>query len=468
MSTRDAYTDLSKEYIAVRCFPNTSKPLAVELLDDTAPEESEAAWEDFNVAIKATKKVSGLQFSSFKNYLSFCTDRKKSPNDFTAIANPDETVTILVENRDWRPRDIRIIQTSSKQKYFEDAILINVGLILMPPSSVGEVDLEYVGQSHQVPPKIDIGHKEIKRLSEPYRYGQDVIPLKGMLSFGLPKHQPFVAGGLMDFRSKIAITGEPKLGKSLFALNLAYCLATKTTFMDLPIVRTARVLFIQFEVAEERFQERVIAVAEEFRQTSDTNSPLYFRTLNKLHLDSEDGMRQVKRHIAECDPDVVILDPMYKIHSTEENSASETQRLYDNIDDLISEFNISVVIPHHVNKRTDVKGWMRVRGSGQLIAWVDSLISLDRPVMDGAIEATGLLRSGEAFIKSFTFNENFGIEMIGDNTAITVFVTDLILDPSGFSRKQIAQKTATKFKISVGEVNNFFRKLEDEGFVIPT
>ena len=86
MSTRDAYDELSKQYIVNRCFPNTSKPLAVELLDDRAPEESESAWEDFNVAIKATKKISGLQFSSFKNYLAFCTARKKSPNDFTAIA----------------------------------------------------------------------------------------------------------------------------------------------------------------------------------------------------------------------------------------------------------------------------------------------------------------------------------------------------------------------------------------------
>lgn len=457
-------------YKAVRCFPNSFKPLYSELQGDRVSEEDAESWEDFNLAVKAYRGCSALVFNTFADYKNFL-DEYRTTSYITqleaapTVMMPNGQVALWFKNPQWVAQNYRHKHQPSRPQ------VINIGLLPAPPSAVGGVECVFVGSVGRAPSMASISSiadYSDRQLLKTYEYGENVIPLSGMLAFNYPSPQPHMGGGLLDRGSKVAITGEPKIGKSRFILNLAYCLALKEPFIDIDILRAARVLFVQFEVSEARFHQRVIGLARSFKLSPTANVPLYFSTLPNLALDSGAGLERFERLVQACKPDVVFLDPLYKIHTREENSASDMQaELYNRLDEIIITHNVSVILAHHVNKRSDVKGWARVRGTGQLPAWVDGLITLDRPSHNADIEATALLRSGEGWVKTIRFHDNHRVESMGDQTALEIYCADAVIANPQLTRKQLAAIVAREFSMSVQEVLGYFKTLEDKGYTFP-
>ena len=441
----------------VKCFPNSFRPIHGEVVSDGFDAESEAGWDDFNLAVRANRRLSTLAFDTFADYKHWAS---QGTNDtIPAVVHPDSKIGVWFHNTDWQP--MNFVEQGFR--------IINTGLLPAPPSEVGGTEVVWLNTPLAAPPISLLYPPSASVEPKPFEYGDDVIPLKGYLSFSVPRPQPYMENGLLDDCAKVAFTGEPKIGKSRLTLYLAFCLATGEPFLDYEIIRTARVLYVQFEVAEPRFQDRITGLSEAFNLPPDTNVPLYFRSVNGIRLDSDYGIETLRRYIRNCKPDIVFLDPLYKIHGLEENSASDMQtNLYDRLDQIIYEHRVSFVITHHVNKMKDAKGWLRVRGSGQLPAWVDSLVSMDKPsVQSDVIEVVGLLRSGEGFAKSIKFNDNHSVVMMGDQTAMEIFVAELLINKPNLSRKQMAAQTAKAFATTVSEVNSFFDRMEEKGYVFP-
>lgn len=453
----DAYADYSAAGLKpIRCFPNSLRPLWTEIQGgDFASDEDASGWEDFNVAVRANKRMSAVVFRDITKYMA----HKNSGSVFATaptVVQPDARIAVWFKNKEWVAHDLR----------GDDCWIVNTGLLPAPPSSVGGIEAQWMQPLGTLPEGVMSAIAGVTKAAD-WRYGDDVIPLKGLLSFGYPQPSPYMANGILDDMAKLAIIGEPKVGKSRAALNLAFCLALKDDFIDLPIMRAARVLFVQFEVSEARFQQRIHGISHEYNLPSDTNLPLFFATLPALQLDVDYGMTRLLKLLDACDPEVLFLDPLYKIHNREENSASEMQSLYDNLDTVIRERGLSVILTHHVNKRSDVRGWARVRGSGQLPAWVDSLLTLDSHNQGKTIEATGLLRSGEGFVKTVSFNANHKIQSLGDQTALEIYCSELVINSPQMTRKQMASLVAKEFGITLTEVHLYFRQLEDKGYILP-
>lgn len=440
----------------VRCFPNSFRPLFAELHGDDESDEDLSGWDDFNLAIRACKSCSALVFKDFEHYRSSLSTLPAKAKKSPAVLLPDLRVALWFKNSRWLP-------TSTRK---DDIEIVNLGLLPAPPSRVGRNISTYLNRPANL--KLQEFGFDGGSVAADFEYADAVIPLRGFLSFSFPEPKPYVAGGLLDDKSKLAIIGEPKVGKSRFALNMAYCLALKEPFLDFEIERAARVLFVQFEVSDPRFHQRVNGLAHEYRLEADTNVGLYFASMSKLHLDTVEGAVRFDSLIQASEPDIVMLDPLYKIHRSDENSASEMQQgLYDKLDEIRTRYDVAVVVTHHVNKRADAKLWMRVRGTGQLPAWVDSQITLDKPGKNSPIEAVGMLRSGEAFTKTITFNDNHRLLTKGDSTAMEVFCAELAINQPHITRKQMASKVSKEFGVALAEVHEFFRHLEDKGYLLP-
>ena len=78
-------------------------------------------------------------------------------------------------------------------------------------------------------------------------------------------------------------------------------------------------------------------------------------------------------------PSVVIIDPLGKFHSSDENSSKEMRRVLDEFDTIINRFNCSVIIVHHHGKPNPNSPGQKThggRGSSVLHDWVDSSIDL--------------------------------------------------------------------------------------------
>jgi KaiC/GvpD/RAD55 family RecA-like ATPase len=457
-------------YKPIRCFPNSFKPLYSEMQSDEVNEEDAESWEDFNIAVTAYRDCSALVFDNFKDYQDYLDEHRTTPyitllEDAPTVLMPNGQVALWFKNPQWVAQNYRSAHSTAKPQ------VVNMGLLPAPPSIVGGVECVFVGNVGRAAKLVSIpdiaDYREIVP-RKTYAYGENVIPLSGMLAFSYPAPQPHMDGGLLDRGSKIAIIGEPKIGKSRFILNLAMCLALKEPFLDIDIVRAARVLFVQFEVSEPRMHQRVVSVADSFNLSPTANVPLYFSTLPNLRLDTDEGAAVFERLVRACKPDVVFLDPLSKIHQREENSASDMQsELFDRLDNIILKHNVSLIIAHHVNKRSDVKGWARVRGSGALPAWVDGFIILDRPTRNADIEAVAVLRSGAGWSKTIRFRDDHRIESMGDQTPLETYCADAVIANPQLTRRQLAALVAREFTMSVPDVLAYFKSLEDKGITFP-
>lgn len=382
-----------------RCFPNSYTPVAAELFTDTTEEEDSAGWDHYNIAIRASRHVSGLVFPNPSQYINYLQLIREKPERFPALASTDGSIILLFKNKDWTYRDSNI-----RHPDFPGTTLVNIGLLPGPGSCVGNVVGQWLQEpkdipEHSVAEPLKAAAVALRRAYQPFA---GAIPISGFLSFTVPRKMPLMANGLLDHRSKTALAGEPKIGKSHLALEWALCLATGKPFLGQQVYTPARVLYVQFEITEQRFQERLLRAGAAHKLSSDTNIPLYITTLSGLRLNTDDGTKVLSSLIESCNPEVVFLDPLYKIHNLEENDNSSMQaELYDRIDEIMHDHAISVILVHHVNKNTAGRGWTRVRGASALIGWVDSLLLIEREEESSTapIHCSALLRNGEEFTK---------------------------------------------------------------------
>ena len=175
---------------------------------------------------------------------------------------------------------------------------------------------------------------------------------------------PFYIQSWLPKRGKAYIYGMPKVGKSFLAITSARCIGSGEELLGIP-TSAGRVLYLQFELGEEILQYRL-------KLTGHTYDNVFMGTSFSLKLDTTSGQQLLHRAIAEVEPNVVILDPFYKLLRGEENESHDVLQILDYLDACIDEFNCAFLIIHHSGKDLSKGG----RGSSVLDDWVDTSIEL--------------------------------------------------------------------------------------------
>src|SRR5262249_30779828 len=93
-----------------------------------------------------------------------------------------------------------------------------------------------------------------------------------------------------------------------------------------------------------------------------------------------EGLKSYMRIIRAKRPEVVIWDPLYKLHSQDENKSDRMQRVLDKFDYLRSTFHVTQLIVHHHGKpskdTTARDGFQLMRGSSVFDAFADTYLTL--------------------------------------------------------------------------------------------
>jgi RecA-family ATPase len=226
--------------------------------------------------------------------------------------------------------------------------------------------------------------------------------------------QPMVVGrGILPVQSKMIIGGSAKVGKSFLVLNVGLAIAKGTPLFDakypngtpvFPVYQENRVLYIEWEVGPEglrRRLDRIIAAKPAWQF-----APLYVKSKDtNLRMDTPDGIMAIEAEIEQTQPSVLILDPLSKCHTQDENSAEAMGKLMRVGDKWIEKYKLSIIYVHHVglasfDPQNMRRGGARLRGSSALFADVDSMIevinksgsSSQEPTLELGIE----LRQGES------------------------------------------------------------------------
>ena len=116
--------------------------------------------------------------------------------------------------------------------------------------------------------------------------------------------------------------------KSILAQQLGFCIATGQDWLGFPTVQ-GKVALLQSEIAKKSFQNRVKIMARNYR------TPIGMFVVDtdpRFKLDRNPDIIALKKALDKAQPEILILDPWYKMLTYEDNQAySKTQDIMDDI-----------------------------------------------------------------------------------------------------------------------------------------
>ena len=191
----------------------------------------------------------------------------------------------------------------------------------------------------------------------------------------LPTLPDELIGGILRNGRKMLLAGPSKAGKTGLLMELALALASGSEWLGFPC-KKSRVLYIDLENDPKTGINRFFQISEHI-----TGAPIIQEGLIMLSWKRKTKpLNELKDEIiAKAQGfDVVILDPMYKIITGDENSATDMAYFCRQLDDIISNTGATVIYCHHHSKGTQgqKKAMDRASGSGVFARDADALLDI--------------------------------------------------------------------------------------------
>ncbi len=196
----------------------------------------------------------------------------------------------------------------------------------------------------------------------------------------------WIIEGLLTRKNTGLVIGPPKKGnKSWMLLNAAWDLSEGKDVWGVPQLKTGRqmrTIYFTQEDSEANIQERVKLVVGGGREVND-RVWIVPKNLN-IKLDTHVGADLVKREldqVAKVGPiDLVVFDPMRRIHDGEENDSQTIAKLWHRLDAIHNDYNCATLLSHHIVKPPlDRAGYdptdpYHGRGSGDIYGGGDAFV----------------------------------------------------------------------------------------------
>ena len=179
-----------------------------------------------------------------------------------------------------------------------------------------------------------------------------------------PPPPEYLLDGVFERRDKLLIVGPTKTRKSFLSMQLALCLSAGVPFVGIAVPTPSRVLLVDLENKPNWLKRRLRRIAEGLGL-----SPSQAESLKILSCCSEPQktLEIIIDHALCLKPDVVFIDPIYKVDCEDENDQESRKRLVARLGDLISEIGCAIVLVHHDPKGDTSMRNVRDRGSGSAV-----------------------------------------------------------------------------------------------------
>jgi len=173
--------------------------------------------------------------------------------------------------------------------------------------------------------------------------------------------------------------GEPKCYKSFLALDIALSVASGTACLrQFPVRQQGPVLFFPAEDLLGDVRARLDGICAA-ANISLATVPLHVITAPALRLDLPADRQRLANTVESLKPRLLILDPLIRLHSRDENDASQIAPLLGFLRQLQRRFQLAVLVVHHAKKDAhSLRPGQALRGSSELHGWGDSNLYLRR------------------------------------------------------------------------------------------
>lgn len=190
--------------------------------------------------------------------------------------------------------------------------------------------------------------------------------------------QRWLVEGLWGREAVGVIGGAPKCCKSWLGLDIALSVASGTRALGHYEVRDVGPALIYLaEDALAVVRERADGIARQ-RGLELSELDVYVITKSTLRLDDASDRERLKETIRSLRPRLLLLDPLVRLHSIDENNAGEIAKLLAFLRELQRSLGLAVILVHHARKAGGVQAGQALRGSSDIHAFGDSNLYLRR------------------------------------------------------------------------------------------
>lgn len=183
--------------------------------------------------------------------------------------------------------------------------------------------------------------------------------------------------GVLRCGHKMMISGASKAGKTFLLMELSVAIATGGEWLGFQCTK-GKVLYINFEIAEASFYQRYGAILKALKIQSQSVENLRVWNLRGLNVTLDKLVSGLNERMENGEYSAIILDPIYKIQSGDENSAEAISSFCNQIDAICTHTGSAVIYCHHQSKGNQSRknAIDRASGSGVFARDADAIIDL--------------------------------------------------------------------------------------------
>lgn len=195
--------------------------------------------------------------------------------------------------------------------------------------------------------------------------------------FNLPDYAEELIEGILRQGHKMLLVGPSKSGKSFSLIELCIAIAEGTKWMGRQC-KQGDVLYVNFELDRASCLHRFKDVYQTLGLTPNNANRIFVWNLRGKTPALDQLVPKLIRRAEKKKYIAVVVDPIYKVITGDENSASEMAKFCNQFDKIADALGASVIYAHHHSKGTQggKKSMDRASGSGVFARDPDALLDM--------------------------------------------------------------------------------------------
>lgn len=193
----------------------------------------------------------------------------------------------------------------------------------------------------------------------------------------LPELSPCLIDGILRKGHKMLISGPSKAGKSFLQIELCIAIAEGKKWLQWNCAQ-GRVMYVNLELDRASCLHRFKDVYEAMGFTPDNLQNIDIWNLRGKSVPMDKLAPKLIRRAAKKNYVAIIIDPIYKVITGDENSADQMANFCNQFDKVCTELGCAVIYCHHHSKGNQggKKSMDRASGSGVFARDPDALLDL--------------------------------------------------------------------------------------------
>lgn len=186
---------------------------------------------------------------------------------------------------------------------------------------------------------------------------------------------PALIDGVLRQGHKLLLAGPSKAGKSFALIELAICISEGIPWMGFQCAK-GKVMYVNLELDKESCKDRFAIVREAMSAPSTQSVKIWNLRGHSVPMDKL--APKLIRRASKGNYTAIIIDPIYKVITGDENSADQMARFCNQFDKVCTELGCAVIYCHHHSKGAQggKRSMDRASGSGVFARDPDALLDM--------------------------------------------------------------------------------------------